>query len=61
MIYSGGASRKSHLVAGTLTHGERALAEIGLLQRYERPLPVLNDYDQLLGTCPERGDAAVRP
>jgi hypothetical protein len=41
------------LVAGTLTHGERALPEIGLLQRYERPLPALNDYDQLLG--------AVRP
>jgi hypothetical protein len=42
------------LVAGTLTHGERALvAEIGLLQRYERPLPALNDYDQLL--------EAVRP
>lgn len=41
------------LVAGTLTHGERALPEIGLLQRYERPLPTLNDYDQLL--------EAVRP
>jgi hypothetical protein len=36
------------LVAGTLAHGERALPEIGLLQRYERPLPTLNDYDQLL-------------
>jgi hypothetical protein len=41
------------LVAGALTHGERALPEIGLLQRYERPLPALNDYDQLL--------EAVRP
>ena len=41
------------LVAGTLTHGERALPEIGLLERYERPLPTLNDYDQLL--------EAVRP
>jgi hypothetical protein len=36
------------LVAGTLTHGEQPLPEIGLLQRYERPLPALNDYDQLL-------------
>jgi hypothetical protein len=35
-------------VAGTLAHGERALPEIGLLQRYERPLPTLIDYDQLL-------------
>jgi hypothetical protein len=41
------------LVAGTLTHGEQPLPEIGLLGRYERPLPTLNDYDQLLG--------AVRP
>jgi hypothetical protein len=37
------------LVAGALTHGEQPLPEIGLLQRYERLLPVLNDYDQLLG------------
>ena len=36
------------LVAGTLTHSEKALPEIGLLQRYERPMPALNDYDQLL-------------
>jgi hypothetical protein len=41
------------LVAGALTHGEQPLAEIGLLQRYERPLPALTDYDQLL--------RAVRP
>jgi hypothetical protein len=37
------------LVAGTLTHGEQPLREIGSLGRYERPLPELNDYDQLLG------------
>jgi hypothetical protein len=23
--------------------------ELGLLGRYERPLPMMNDYDQLLG------------
>ena len=38
------------LVAGTLTHGERPLQQIGSLERYERPMPALNDYDQLLGT-----------
>jgi len=32
-----------------LSHGERPLQEIGSLERYERPVPVLNDYDQLLG------------
>ena len=37
------------LTAATLTHGERPLQEIGLLERYERPVPALNDYDQLLG------------
>jgi transposase len=41
------------LMAGRLTHGERPLAEIGSLERYERPLPVLSEYDGLLG--------AVRP
>lgn len=41
------------LMAGTLTHCERPLQEIGLLERYERPLPVLSEYDGLLG--------AVRP
>jgi hypothetical protein len=41
------------LTAAALTHGERPLQEIGSLERYERPMPVLNDYDELLG--------AVRP
>jgi hypothetical protein len=31
------------LVAGTLAHGEQPLPEIGLLGRYERPLPALNE------------------
>jgi transposase len=38
------------LTARTLTHGERPLQEIGSLERYERPMPALNDYDRLLGT-----------
>ena len=37
------------LTAEGLTRAERPLQEIGSLERYERPLPVLNDYDQLLG------------
>jgi transposase len=41
------------LTARALTHGERPLQEIGSLERYERPMPALNEYDQLLG--------AVRP
>jgi hypothetical protein len=41
------------LTARALTHDERPLQEIGSLERYERPMPALNDYDQLLG--------AVRP
>jgi hypothetical protein len=40
-----------HLVmAGELTHREPPLREIGSLERYERSLPVLSDYDRLLGT-----------
>jgi transposase len=38
------------LVAGELAHREKPMREIGSLERYERPLPVLNDYDALLGT-----------
>lgn len=41
------------LAAGELTHRGKAIREIGSLERYERPLPVLSDYDELLG--------AVRP
>jgi transposase len=41
------------LTAAALTHGERPLQQIGSLERYERPMPVLNEYDKLLG--------AVRP
>ena len=37
------------LTAGALSHSEPPLSEIGLLARYERPLPALNDYDALLG------------
>jgi len=38
------------LAAGELTHRERPKQELGTLERYERPLPVLTDYDGLLGT-----------
>lgn len=37
------------LVAGELTHQGKAIREIGALERYERSLPVLTDYDGLLG------------
>lgn len=37
------------LTASTLTHREPPMQEIGSLERYERPLPVLADYDGLLG------------
>jgi transposase len=37
------------LVAGELAHREKPIREIGSLERYERPLPVLSDYDALLG------------
>ena len=36
-------------MAGELTHREKPIREIGSLERYERPLPVLDDYDGLLG------------
>ena len=37
------------LVAGALRHSELPLPEIGLLERYERPMPALSEYDALLG------------
>jgi hypothetical protein len=36
------------LVAGRLTKPAVAAIEIGVLARYERPQPVMNNYDQLL-------------
>ncbi|HKM91182.1 MAG TPA: IS21 family transposase [Candidatus Acidoferrales bacterium] len=41
------------LMAGELRHPEQPAPEIGSLERYERPLPVLTEYDGLL--------EAVRP
>jgi len=38
------------LIAGELAHREKPMREIGSLERYERPMPVLADYDGLLGT-----------
>ncbi len=44
------AAAVRHLVvAGELAHREKPMQEIGSLERYERPLPVLSDYDALLG------------
>jgi hypothetical protein len=37
-------------VSSELTHREKPIREIGSLERYDRPLPVLADYDGLLGT-----------
>ena len=38
-----------HLVeAGDLTHARQAIIELDTLSRFERPLPVLTDYDGLL-------------
>ena len=38
-----------HLLhAGELKHVVCEVIDIGLLERYERPLPVMNEYDQLL-------------
>jgi transposase len=38
------------LVAGELHHREKPMREVaGALERYERPLPVLSEYDALLG------------
>src|SRR5437899_2663325 len=38
------------LTAGALTPRQQPIQEIGALERYQRPLPVLTDYDVLLGT-----------
>src|SRR5216684_7579293 len=38
------------LTAGALTHRQQPIQEIGALERYQRPLPVLTDYEGLLGT-----------
>jgi transposase len=44
------AAAVRHLLSATaLTHGERPLPQIGSLERYERPMPVLCEYDELLG------------
>jgi hypothetical protein len=38
-----------HLLhAGELMHTVCEVIDIGLLERYERPLPVMNEYDRLL-------------
>ena len=43
------AAAVRHLVeAADLTHARSALIELGALARFERPLPVMADYDGLL-------------
>jgi hypothetical protein len=43
------AAAVQHLVAAAdLTHAHHALTELGELSRFERPLPVMADYDGLL-------------
>jgi hypothetical protein len=34
---------------GELAHERVAIADVGGLARYERPLPAMNEYDLLLG------------
>jgi hypothetical protein len=36
------------LEAADLTHARQAIIELDALSRFERPLPVLTDYDGLL-------------
>jgi len=39
-----------HLAAAPdLSRAHRAIIELGKLSRFERPLPVMTDYDALLG------------
>jgi len=40
------------MVAGDLDRPRIAAVDIGALARYERPMPVMNSYDQLLGHAP---------
>ena|GEM_PF-2993991 len=46
---SDGAAIRHLAVAADLTHARGTLIELGELSRFERPLPVLTDYDRLLG------------
>jgi len=44
------AAAVRHLAgAASLVHARAALIELGELSRFERPLPVMTDYDGLLG------------
>ena len=46
---SDGAAIRHLAVAQDLTHARGTLIELGELSRFERPLPVMTDYDRLLG------------
>lgn len=41
------------MLAGHLDRPTVAAVEIGSLARYERPMPVMTSYDQLLGQAAE--------
>ena len=44
------AAAVRHLVeAADLTHARGAIIKLGALSRFERPAPVMTDYDGLLG------------
>ena len=46
---SDAAAIRHLVVAADLAHARNAIIEVGELSRFERPLPVMTDYDQLLG------------
>jgi hypothetical protein len=46
---SDGAAIRHLAVAADLTLARSTLIELGALSRFERPLPVMTDYDRLLG------------
>jgi hypothetical protein len=43
------AAVEYRLATGELERPSREAMELGWLERYERPLPVMKEYDQLLG------------
>jgi hypothetical protein len=45
---SDGAAIRHLLGAAELAHARTAIIEVGELSRFERPLPLMNDYDGLL-------------
>jgi hypothetical protein len=46
------------LTAAELVRPHPALLELNGLERYERPLPQMNEYDQLLGIAASTAEVA---